>query len=154
MHRAVLCLAATTLAGCAAGDPLRAIPAHERTMLEAEARVAGAGRDRRAAVSAMLARARADDPGPLVLRFEGQTIQPDAAQREAIARFAAAARGAPTVIVAAQPGLGGGRDMLGARRALAVSRLLEGQFQEVELRFETGLPAEVVRVLLPAVPVR
>lgn len=154
MHRAALCLAATTLAGCAAGDPLRAIPSHERNMLEAEARVATAGQDRRAAVNAMLARARADDPAPLVLRFEGEAIQPDAAQREAIARFANAARGAPTVIVAAQPGLGGARNMLGARRALAVSRLLEGQFPEVELRFETALPAEVVRVLLPAVPAR
>lgn len=154
MHRAVFCLAATTLAGCAASDPLRAIPAHERTMLQAEARVASAGQDRRAAVNAMLARARADDPGPLVLRFEGEAVQPDAAQRDAIARFANAARGAPTVIVAAQPGLGTARGMLGARRAVAVSRLLEDQFPEVELRFETALPAETVRVLLPAVPAR
>lgn len=134
------------LAACGTPDPLRQIPSHERNMLEAEARMS-AGRDRRSAVDAMLARARANDPAPLLLRYTGTVTAPDAAQREAIARFAAASRGAPRLIVQARPG--GGAEMLGPRRAVAIARLLEADFPNVDIQFEAQTPADVVRILLP-----
>lgn len=136
--------------GCAPTDPLRVIPAHERTMLQAEARLA-APTDRRGAVAAMLERARGPGPGPLLLRFEGEATQPDAAQRNAIARFSTAASGAPRILVAARPGLGADAMMLGPRRAIAVARLLETEGREVEMRFDTALPVDTVRVVLPQV---
>lgn len=135
-------------AGCAAPDPLSAIPAHERTMLQAEARMA-APTDRRGAVAAILERARGAGPAPLLLRFEGEATRPDPAQRAALARFTEAARGAPRIEVVARPGLGAGAMMLGPRRAVAVARLLEGEGREVELRFDSAMPADAVRVRLP-----
>jgi len=135
------------LAACGTPDPLRAIPSHERNMLEAEARLS-TGRDRRSTVEAMLARARASDPAPLVLRFPGAVTAPDAAQREAISRFATAARGAPRLIVQARPG--GGAEMLPPRRAIAVARLLETDFPQVDIQFEAQLPADTVRIQLPS----
>lgn len=135
-----------SLAACGAPDPLRAIPSHERNMLEAEARLS-TSRDRRSTVDAMLARARANDPAPLVLRFPGTVTTPDAAQREAIARFATVARGAPRLVVQARPG--GGAEMLPPRRAIAVARLLEPDFQTVDIQFEAQMPPDTVRILLP-----
>jgi len=155
---ALTTLAFTTLAalaGCAAPGPLSAIPAHERTMLEAEARLAAArapaqtpAGDRRGAVESMLSRARGAGPAPLLLRFEGAAIAPDPAQREAIAGFAKAAQGAPRLVVTAQPGLGAGAQMLGPRRAIAVAKLLEAEFPEVDLRFDAALTADLVRIRL------
>jgi hypothetical protein len=136
--------------GCAPTDPLRAIPAHERVMLQAEARMA-APADRRSTVAAMLERARGPGPAPLLLRFEGDATQPDTAQRTALARFTEAARGAPRLVVAARPGLGADAMMLGPRRAIAVARLLEAEGREVEMRFDTAMPVDQVRVLLPEV---
>ncbi len=136
-----------SLAACGTPDPLRAIPSHERNMLEAEARLS-TSRDRRSTVEAMLARARANDPAPLVLRFPGAVTTPDAAQREAISRFATAARGAPRLIVQARPG--GGAEMLPPRRAIAVARLLEADFPQVDIQFEAQLPPDTVRVQLPS----
>ena len=49
----------------------------------------------------------------------------------------------------ARPGLGAGAMMLAPRRAVAVARLLEGQGSEVELRFDSAMPADAVRVRLP-----
>jgi len=135
-----------SLAACGTPDPLRAIPSHERNMLEAEARLS-TSRDRRSTVNAMLARARANDPSPLVLRYTGTTTMPDAAQREAISRFATAARGAPRLVVQARPG--GGAEMLAPRRAIAVARLLEADFQTVDIQFEAQTPPDTVRILLP-----
>ena len=140
------CLVLLALSACAAPDPLSAIPGHERTMLEAEARQ-GTSRDRRAVVDAMLARARANGPPPLALRFPGTSTTPDAAQREAVARFATAARGAPRLVVQARQG--GGADMLGPRRALAVARLLEPDFAQVDIAFDLQLPPDTIRILLP-----
>jgi predicted small lipoprotein YifL len=140
------CLILLALAGCGTPDPLRSIPAHERTMLEAEARQS-TNRDRRSTVDAMLARARANDPGPLALRFTGDATTPDAAQREAMTRFAAAARGAPRLLVQARAG--GGAEMLAPRRAIAVARLLEPDFPQVDIQFDLQVPADTVRILLP-----
>lgn len=138
---------------CAPTDPLRSIPAHERNMLQAEARMA-APADRRGAVSAMLERARANDPAPLLLRFDGETVQPDEAQRAAIGRFGAAARGAPRLIVAARPGLGANAQMLGPRRAIAVARLLETPETEVQVQFDSALPQDTIRVSIPQATAR
>jgi hypothetical protein len=135
------------LAACGTPDPLRQIPSHERNMLEAEARVS-TSRDRRSAVDAMLARARANDPAPLVLRYSGTATTPDATQREAISRFATASRGAPRLVVQARPG--GGSEMLGPRRAIAVARLLEADFPNVDIQFEAQTPPDTIRILLPA----
>jgi len=134
--------------GCASQDPLAAIPAHERALLQAEARVA-TPTDRRGAVAAMLERARGVGPAPLLLRFEGEATQPDTAQRAALARFTEAARSASRVEVVARPGLGAGAMMLGPRRAIAVARLLEGEGREVTMRFDSAMPADAVRVRLP-----
>ncbi|WPB83599.1 hypothetical protein [Sediminicoccus rosea] len=146
MKPTLSCLILLALAACAAPDPLRAIPGHERTMLQAEARQA-TGRDRRSAVDAILARARANDPAPLALRFPGTVTTPDAAQREAVARFAAAARGAPRLVVQARQG--GGGEMLGPRRAVAVARLLEPDFAQVDIQFDLQVPPDTIRILLP-----
>lgn len=146
MKPILCCLILLALAACAAPDPLRSIPAHERTMLEAEARQ-GTSRDRRSTVDAMLARARANDPGPLALRFTGTSTTPDAPQREAVARFAAAARGAPRLVVQARQG--GGGEMLGPRRAIAVARLLEPDFAQVDIQFDLQIPPDTIRILLP-----
>ena len=136
------------LAACGSPDPLRQIPAHDRNMLQAEAR-AGASRDRRSTVDAMLARARANDPQPLILRYSGAAVAPDAAQREAITRFATAARGAPRLVVVTRQGLGEGGNLLAPRRAVAVARLLEPDFPTVDIQFEAQTPPDVVRILLP-----
>lgn len=146
MKPILCCLIPLALAGCAAPDPLSAIPAHERNMLQAEARQA-TGRDRHAVVQAMLARARANDPAPLALRFTGTETAPDAAQRDAVARFAAAARGAPRLVVQARPG--GGAEMLAPRRAVAVARLLEPEFAQVDIAFDLQIPPDTIRILLP-----
>lgn len=145
------CLILLALAACAAPDPLSAIPSHERNMLQAEARQM-TGRDRRSVVDAMLARARANDPAPLALRFTGTETMPDAAQREAVARFATAARGAPRLVVQARQGAGA--EMLGPRRAIAVARLLEPDFAQVDIQFDLQVPPDTIRILLPTERVR
>ncbi len=111
----------------------------------------GAGRTN---VADMLARARANDQAPpsrMVLRYAGTEVQPDAAQRAELLQFAAANRGAPHVVVIARasaPATDG--SLLNQRRALAVARQLEGQFREVQLRFERDAPVGQVLVLRDA----
>ena len=100
------------------------------------------------------ARARATEQGApprMVLRFRGTDVAPDEAQRAELNRFAAANAGAPgAVVIAQRDALGGETALLGQRRALAVARLLEGSFREVQLRFERDAPAGQVLILREA----
>jgi hypothetical protein len=139
------------LAAC--GDnAMRYIPPSDRALLEAEARLgrgAPADAEGRTTVADILARARgqaasgpAAGPGALVLRFEGDQVQPDAAQRERLRAYAAANRGARLVVTGGR----GDPAMLGERRAVAVARLLEPDIPEVQLRFASGAGADVVQI--------
>lgn len=85
-------------------DPVRFIPPTDRSLLEAQARLGedGAGRQTgRITVAELLAKARAEAPGPqgpaarsgLVLRYTATEVQLDETQRRDLEAFAAAARG-------------------------------------------------------------
>lgn len=132
------------LAACT-DDPLRRIPATDRALLQAEARLGGAGAaqpEGRTSVADILARARGEGAadGALVLTFPGEAVQPDSTQRAQLDAFAA--RGGRLVVI-------GGRGhpaMLGERRAVAVARALEDQRPDVELRFASGAPPDQVRI--------
>lgn len=136
--------------GCASGDPLRDIPAADRAMLQAEARLA-APTERRSTVAAMLERARGPGAAPLLLRFQGDTTQPDPAQREAILRFAAATSGTQRLVVTSRREPEAGVTMLGPRRAIAVARVLEAEGREAEIRFDATMAADTVRIVQPPV---
>ena len=157
-HRRIPTLLPPLLAvACAQSDPMRYIPQGERNLLQAEARLGDTpGRTAtggRISVDELLARARTAEAGagarqaePLVLRFTPGAVQPDAAQREAIERFAARAAGAPRVVVVGRRAatLAGPEALLGQRRAVAVARLLEPSLPEVETRFEPGVAADEI----------
>ncbi len=146
------------LLGACQQEPMRYIPQADRTLLQAQARlgeggVAAATPQSRTSVADMLARARSADPAParLVLRYAATEVLPDAAQRAVLVNFATANRGAPRVVVVARSGGLAGEDaLLSQRRALAVARLLEADFREVQLRFEREAPAGQVLVLRDA----
>lgn len=146
MRRALAALTLLLPAACA-DDPLRRIPATDRALLEAEARLGtapaapGGGRT---SVSDMLARARGDAPGTasLALRFAGDVVQPDTTQRAQLAAFAAQNRGARMVVTGGR----GDPALLGERRAVAIARALEAEAPAVELRFATGAPPDVVQI--------
>lgn len=147
--------------GCASSDPMRLIPPTDRSMLEAEARMGTGGgtSGRPISVDQMLASARgAAAPGrapePVVLRFAADAVQPDPAQRMTIEGFAQRAAGAPRVIVVGRRASGATAEaMLSQRRAVAVARLLEPRFPEVELRFEPTAVADEI-ILLGGAPPR
>jgi hypothetical protein len=160
---ATLLLLPLLAAGCASSDPLRLIPATDRSMLEAEARLGtGGSAGRPISVEQMLASARASGgaapgrmPEPLVLRYAQGAVQPDPAQRMAIEGFATRAAGAPRVVVVGRraTSLAGPDAMLGQRRAVAVARLLEDRFGDVEIRFEPTAAADEI-ILLGGAPSR
>ncbi|MFZ4408605.1 MAG: hypothetical protein ACOYOH_14770 [Paracraurococcus sp.] len=163
----VLLLLLPLLAACNP-DPIRFIPPTDRTLLEAQARLGegNAGRQPpgRITVAELLAKARAAAPtgaGPgqpprtgLVIRYTPTQVQPDEAQRQQVADFAAAVRGAALVTVASRPAGKQGNDasLLGERRALAVARLLQPEVSNVEIRFESAVPTGEVLVLLGDLP--
>lgn len=130
------------LAACGS-DPMRYIPAGDRAVLQAEARLgaAQAQPEGRLSVAEMLARARGSDgaEGALTLRFAGAEVQPDAAMRARLAGFAAANRGRAVVVTGGR----GDPALLGERRAVAVARALEAEFPGVELRFADAPPDAV-----------
>lgn len=154
---AILLLLPMLVAGCASSDPMRLIPPTDRSMLEAEARLGtGGSSGRPISVEQMLASARASGgasagrmPEPLVLRYAQGAVQPDPAQRMAIEGFAARAAGAPRVVVVGRraTSLTGPDAMLGQRRAVAVARLLEARFPDVEIRFDPAASAEEIILL-------
>jgi hypothetical protein len=134
------------LASCAS-DPLRRLPATDRALLETEARlgtVGGQAGGGRTSVAEILARARGDTPGAtnLVLRFAGMTVQPDGAQRNELAAFAARHRSGRVVVTGGR----GDPAMLGERRAVAVARALEAEAPAIELRFASDTPPDVVQI--------
>lgn len=168
-HRFAIIVLLPLLAACS-NDPTRYIPASERSMLLAEARLGGtggniggnAGASDRISVAELLRRAQgasrttAGDASRLVLRYEADAVLPDPAQREALSRFAATVQGAPLVTVTSRPAgfAAGDASLIGQRRALAVGRLLERQVSApVELRFDPATPpGEVVVAVAPAGP--
>lgn len=142
-------------------EPLSYIPQADRVQLQAEARMGEAGGGGRPiSVDDMLRNARAaapadpnapapSVPGRLLVRFDGSAVQPDAAQREALRRFATAALAdRHGLLVRSEPGSFAGNDasVLGPRRAVAVSRELSDIAPNVDVRFDTALPAGVVVV--------
>lgn len=155
VRHAVPCAAlALGLAACA-HDPIRYIPPEDRTALEAQARLSSAPGDGQGiTVDQMLARAKtsAATPAPssrILIRFEGEAVQPDAAGQEQLRAFAARLPSAAMpVVVSSRPGEFGdpGSPLLGQRRAVAVSRVLAGSSNNVEVRFDTALPPDVVVV--------
>ena len=140
-------------------EPISYIPQADRTLLQAQARLgeggtAAATPPARTSVSEMLSRIRGSEPAAparLVLRYAGTEVLPEPAQREELTRFGAANRGAAKAVVIARPSAAGGEaGLLSQRRALAVARLLEADFREVQLRFEREAPAGQVLVLRDA----
>lgn len=154
-----LCLG-LLLAGCE-HEPMEYIPPADRALLQAQARLAGGGSGAGpVTVQDMLARARdaktpdgptgtaSRAPEPLVLRFASGVVMPDAQQRETLGGFATAAQGR-RLIVLSRPGVASGATpMLGQRRAMAVARALRQDESEIELRFSSDAPPDVVVVSL------
>jgi hypothetical protein len=148
------------LAAACAPDPIRYIPATDRAMLQAQDRMSNGGAaGQPISVDEMLQRAKTTDEGKpastrVVLRFEGDIVQPDAAQRDTLRRFAAAAHSGSLTVIS-HPGSfdDAGSPVLGQRRAIAVSRELSGVVADVQMRFEPSVPPGVVVVSLgrPAV---
>ncbi len=151
--RTVASVVALTVAGCS-HDPIRYIPETDRTMLETQDRLGGGlGSGGPISVDEMLRRAKSADNGKgaasrVVIRFDGDAVQPDAAQRDTLRRFAAQV-GAGSVTVTSRPGtFDETGTVLGPRRAIAVSRELSDIIPDVQMRFEAGLPPGVVVVSL------
>ena len=153
----VLVLAA--LAGCSS-DPMRFIPANERMMLQAEARMnesrgqggtaAGTGGNK-LSVQSMLDQQRGATPSQdrLVLRFATDVVQPDAAQRADISQIAERGASAGGMTVLARPlGAGSSGAMLDQRRAVAVSRLIEPSVPGVAVKFDSSVPADSLIVIV------
>jgi hypothetical protein len=146
------------LAGLAAAcshDPIRYIPETDRTMLQAQERLGnGDGAGQPISVEEMLRRAKTtgESKAPatrVVIRFDGDTVRPDAAQRDTLRRFAAQAH-AGSLTVISHPGNfdDAGSPVLGQRRAIAVSRELSDIVADVQMRFEPGVPPGIVVVSL------
>ncbi len=156
--RLLLLSPALLLAACQQ-QPLSYIPPADRTLLQAQARLgeggtAAATPPARTSVADMLSRARSGEaqaPARLVLRFGPDDLAPDDAQRAELSRFSSANRGSPGVVVISRPsGAEGDGALLNQRRAVAVARLLEADFRNVQLRFEREAPAGQVLVLRDA----
>nr|WP_294508852.1 hypothetical protein [uncultured Rhodopila sp.] len=136
-------------------DPIRYIPETDRTMLQAQDRLGtGQGTGGPISVDEMLQRAKASPdsktaPARLVIRFDGAAVQPDAAQRDTLRRFAEQAH-AGSLTVTSHPGSfdEAGSPVLGQRRAIAVSRELSDVVADVQMRFEPDVPPGVVVVSL------
>lgn len=153
MRRLVLLL--PLLAAACADDPIRRIPPTDRALLEAEARLGGAGQPGgRTSIEEMLARARGEAAadgtataapardGALVLRFQGQAVQPEPPQLAQLYAFAARAGGGRLVVTGGR----GDPALLGERRAIAVARALEALGPPVELRFASGASPDAVQI--------
>ena len=149
------------VAGCS-HDPILYIPSTDRTMLQAQARLGNADDGGKGPISVdeMLRRAKQGDSGPaaassVVLHFGGDTVQPDAAQRDTLWRFATKT-GAETLVVSSRPGSFSdpATPVLGPRRAVAVSHELSAIVPNVQVRFEAALPPDVVVVSLGGLPAR
>ena len=148
-----LTLVLPLLVAACTDDPLRRIPPTDRALLEAEARLGSTGQPGgRTSIEEMLARARGEGApagtaaaprdGALVLRFDGQAVQPEPPQLAQLYAFAARAGGGRLVVTGGR----GDPAMLGERRAIAVARALEALGPPVELRFASGAPPDAVQI--------
>lgn len=143
------------LAAACSHDPIRYIPETDRAMLQAQDRLGnGDASGQPISVDEMLRRAKttAESKAPasrVMIRFDGNAVQPDAAQRDTLRRFAEQSH-AGSLTVTSRPGSfeDAGSPVLGQRRAIAVSRELSGLVADVQMRFEPGLPPGVVVVSL------
>lgn len=144
-------------------DPIEYIPATDRALLQAQARVDGGGAPQGAvSVDQMLARARtAADAAkskppaiksvePLVLQFAVGAVMPDAQQKQSIASFAAAAKGQRVTVISRPGDAKGDAVLLGQRRAMAVARALQPGVNDIDLRFTADAPPDVVVISLEA----
>lgn len=101
------------LGGCS-HDAIRYIPETDRTALQVQDRLGGNGSGAPAgkiSVEEMLRRARTGDaitnaaPSRILIKFQGQQVQPDQTQRDTLRRFAADAPGGPgQLTVSSRPG--------------------------------------------------
>lgn len=147
---------ALLLGGCS-HDPIRYIPQTDRAMLQTQERL-GDGQSAAGPITVeeMLRRAKASEPAKaasekVVIRFNGEAVQPDAAQRDQLQRFAISLPNKTVpVVVSSRPGSfdDAGAAVLGQRRALAVSRTLSGLLPDITVRFEEMLPPDIVVVSL------
>nr|WP_294550158.1 hypothetical protein [uncultured Rhodopila sp.] len=141
------------LAAACAHDPIRYIPETDRTMLQAQDRLGnGDGNGQPISVDEMLRRAKTTGESKppstrIMIRFDGDTVQPDAAQRDTLRRFAEQAH-AGSLTVISHPGNfdDAGSPVLGQRRAIAVSRELSDIVADVQMRFEPAVPPGIVVV--------
>jgi len=159
------------LAAACAHDPIRYIPETDRAMLQAQDRLGnGDAAGQPISVDEMLRQAKAtgdkangakatgDSKAPanrVVIRFDGDTVLPDAAQRATLRSFAEQAH-AGALTVTSHPGSfdDAGSPVLGQRRAIAVSRELAGIVTDVQMRFEPDVPPGIVEVSLGPPPAR
>lgn len=141
------------LAGCAQ-EPMQYIPPADRALLQAQARLGDSVSPQGSiTVADLLRRARPADDQPsaatrLVLRFAGDTVIPDDAQKQSLARFSAAAAGRPVVVTGQRGGFEGTSGLLGQRRAVAVAKNLADTQPDVEVRFSPETPVDTVIVSL------
>ncbi len=126
----------------------------DRALLQAQARLGDSVSPQGSiTVADLLRRARPADDQPsaatrLVLRFAGDTVIPDDAQKQSLARFSAAAAGRPVVVTGQRGGFEGTSGLLGQRRAVAVAKNLADTQPDVEVRFSPETPVDTVIVSL------
>lgn len=147
MSRAWSCLLLLlALAACSPG-PMDYIPAQERSLLQAQARLGSGGTSGPGiSVSEMLRRARGTDQMQVELRFSGNAVQPDEAQKAQLLQFASQAHSRAFIVTARRGGFEGADGLLGQRRAVAVARVLEDQSADVQLRFVADMAADRVSI--------
>lgn len=144
----IILLPMLALAACAP-EPIEYIPPHDRTLLQAEARMGGAGGGTGAiSVDQMLQRARARPDSSttasrLVLQFSGETVALDDAQKQSLAQFATSAQGRPVTVLGQRAN---SASMLGQRRAVAVARVLSASLPAVEVKFSPEIPPDAIIV--------
>lgn len=164
----LIVLTGVVLAGCS-HEPIQYIPASDRALLQAQARlgdgVAGSGK---ISVEDLLRKARGAAPAPgtggqagapsvaggekLVLQFAAGATQPDPAQRDQLHRFATASLGKKVAVLSQAGEPESGSVLLAQRRAMAVARELSATLPSVEVHFADSAPPDAVIVTAGAAP--
>ena len=148
----IILLPMLALAACSP-EPIEYIPPHDRTLLQAEARMGGAGGGTSAiSVEQMLQRARTrPDSGVmasrLMLQFSGEAVALDEAQKQSLAQFANGAQGRPVTVLGRRAN---SASMLSQRRAVAVARVLSASLPAVDVKFSPDVPPDAIIVSLDA----